>query len=456
MSTRVIIFAVVGLAAVIASTFFVFKSMSHWVKNTVENTHTRTERDQSKPWIEVIRPQVVAYEEVSGGKSRALRTGDEVEIGKIIETDSGGLATVHFPDGSVLRLDSATRVTLEQAEFNPGSERLITKVFLAGGRVWSKVLILVTPDSLWEVRTSNAVATVRGTAFDVTMREGKARVIGSKHTVSVRPVDPLTHEVLPTEAVVTSDTFVDISEKDIPLIKEGKTLLAAKKVTDEILADPWVKSAKEEDRQYDRQIEELRGQGFEGKALREEFREKIRERFEGEMSLEPRDAGASPDTKAMPEQREEKANLLPEQKERTDTEEKQTPDKTILKEDRSTGLPSTASAPGRPVLTIQPQRNLKGIVEGDRVQFEAVLDLADGTTRIVTTQVQWKVLGSIGRMASPGVFLAVLGSDVSEFGTASGAVVATWKDPKSGEEILGKSAIFNVEAKIETNTNTDG
>ncbi|TSC77761.1 MAG: hypothetical protein G01um101429_964 [Parcubacteria group bacterium Gr01-1014_29] len=449
MSIRVITFVLIGLAAVIGGIFFALRTASH----PAENMHIPAKRDLYKPWIEVIRPHVAAYEET--GKSHVLRNGDEVELGKMIETDAGGLATIHFPDGSVLRLDSATRVTLEQAEFNPESERLIAKIFLASGQVWSKVLILVTPDSLWEVRTSNAVATVRGTAFGMTMREGRTSVIGSEHSVSVRPVDPLTHQTLSSEAVVTPDTFVDINEKDIPLINEGTLSLAAKKVTDEILADPWVKSAKEQDTQYDQQIEELHGKGLEDKSLREEFREKIREQFEKGISPEGSDAGASPDTKTMPEQREEKANLLPEQKERTDAEEKQTSNKAIRKKNRSIGLAS-ASAPQPPVLTIRPQGNLKGVVEGDRVRFKAVLALPDGKTRIVTADAQWSVLGSIGKMASPGVFLAKLGSDVSEFGTAPGAVIAIWKDPKSGEEILGKSAIFNVEAKIETDINTDG
>ena len=50
------------------------------------------------------------------------------------------------------------------------------------GQAWSKIISLATPDSVWEVRTSTAVATVRGTAFG--MGTDGNPVIGSENKVA--------------------------------------------------------------------------------------------------------------------------------------------------------------------------------------------------------------------------------------------------------------------------------
>lgn len=406
MSARIITVGILGLVIVIGGSLFVLGKALHPIASspTAEKEQTLTQNVQTKAWIEVLRPHVVAYEKRDGGKSRTVNTGDDAETGNMLETDAAGLAVVHFPDGSLLRLDAATQVVLDQATFDNEDHGLTAQIFLFSGKVWSKVLTLVTPGSLWEVRTSNAVATVRGTAFGVATLKGEVRIIGSENTVSVHAIDPETKEVLKAEALVTPDTFLKINAKDISLMKEQKMVLAAQKATKEILADPWVRNAKAEDKKYDQKIKELREHGLESDALREKIRAEAKKEREKQAPAEQQS-----ETQKQPQK-----------------------------------------------LTIRIPESLDNVFEGKHLRFDAVLTLSDGNTRIVTAEAQWKVIGSIGKMESPGVFVGELGPDVSEFGSASGAVIAVWKDPESGESLLGKSPIFRVDAQVEQNTNTDG
>lgn len=423
MSIRVGAFLLVGFLLAAGSVFFALKKSSPIATSPVENKKVAgTER---MPWIEVVRPQVVERGTGNGEETRILKTGDEVALGKMIETDAQGIANIYFPDGSVLRLDTNTKIVLDEARLNPEDQELIARIFLSSGRVWSKVLALLTPSSLWEVKTSNAVATVRGTAFGVSTLDGKTSIIGAERTVAVRAIDPETRKTIGKEVVVAPDKLVEILQKDIALIQIGKKELAVEKASEKILADPWIKNAKEEDRQYDERIKQLKAGGLEERMLRQELQEKIR----GELKTEEPPAEKEP----------VKDNLL----------EKSIPPE-IIKE-------QSGITPQRPAtLTIRISTDLQNVIEGKRIKFSAMFTGSDGQMHDVTTDARWMVIGSIGTMVAPGIFFAQLGPDVSEFGSASGTITAIWKNPKTGEAMLAKSPVFRVEAKIEEPTNTDG
>ena len=106
-------------------------------------------------------------------------------------------------------------------------------------------------------------------------------------------------------------------------------------------------------------------------------------------------------------------------------------------------------------LIIVPDRVLGEIVEEETINFKATL-INNGIKRDVTTEVEWKVVGFIGGINSQGVFTAMLSPDVAEYGEGSGTVIAIWKDTKTDEALLGKSAVFKVKAKAIFDSNTQG
>src|SRR3989344_3550950 len=105
-----------------------------------EPSDTATETGDSAinatAWVEVISPTVSAVAETK----TELKSGDEVKSGATIETDKTGLAVIHFPDGSLARIDSETTLTLDETRYDPTDRTLRVKISLALGRVWSKIV----------------------------------------------------------------------------------------------------------------------------------------------------------------------------------------------------------------------------------------------------------------------------------------------------------------------------
>jgi hypothetical protein len=99
-------------------------------------------------------------------------------------------------------------------------------------------------------------------------------------------------------------------------------------------------------------------------------------------------------------------------------------------------------------MVVTTSASLSKVTEQDVLSFKAVVHFKDGTTKDVTTEASWQVLGPVGSITANGVFTAALEPDVAEFGEGSGAIVATWQDPASGEEVLGKTYIFEVDAYV--------
>lgn len=432
---------VITLAAIGA--FFAFKNLPGKEANISSGPIPETlEKPKlpARPWLEVIRPKI--FKSDNQNQSRIeLNTGDELQDGDVLEADRRGLAIAHFPDGSVLRVDSESKFTLEETSFDPQSEKLTAKIKLASGRLWSKVLALATPDSLWEVKTTNAVATVRGTAFGFESLSGRSRILGSEETVTVGALDPTTGEaVKDAEVKIAANKFVEIKDEDIKKFIQKPKLLAVRDAPAEILSQDWVRRYKAEDETYNRKIEELRRESnLEGRELRELFRQSIYEQFKNELT--PRESTPAEGEKANGN--ETGAAI----KSRGGSNE------ALPQTERGVQNRSGSEARSLEIIT---RNNLDQVTDGDELAFEAVLTLDGGRRQNVTADAAWRVLGPAGRIIRPGVFQAKLDDSVSELGQAPGTIIATWRDKETGENLIGRSAVFNVRARVEKNIEREG
>ena len=215
---------------------------------------------------------------------RELQTGDELISTTTIETDKSGMVNIYFPDGSVARSEASTRFTLREASYDPKNEKLIVKIELAAGRGWSKIIHLATPDSLWEVRTSNAVATGRGTAFGFGYFNGRSRIFGSEHEVSVAALDPETNTAIQgTERTVSPNKLFEVKEGDVKKIKTNPRLAAIVDIPEDLKNEEFVKRNEDADRVIDQKLNELKGSGLEDKEVRNVFREDSIKQFREEI-----------------------------------------------------------------------------------------------------------------------------------------------------------------------------
>jgi hypothetical protein len=447
----IVLIILLGAALVVG----VFYILNQTPEKKVEVIPPITLSQITKPWIEVAKPAV--YElKPDGAKIRELQTGDELNPGNIVETNNGAMANIHFPDGSVARLEEKTKLVLDEALFEHQTEKLTVRINLLIGRVWSKIIALATPDSLWEVKTANAVATVRGTAFGVGFSEGRSQIMGSQNEIKAAAVDPKTKELIKgTERAVLPDKLFEVETEDIPALKINPQLAVVKVVSKEMAKEDFFQRNKENDAVIDQKLEKLEKAGLPEKEVRQEFRKEIFEEFkekieERRMEIEKIESAAEQD----------KIQLTPE----TDLKIAPKEDSKPAAEPGSELAPTLQSptetikeAVKEPVsLAVVTKNTLSAIIEEDIIAFEAIVTMSDGSKVNVTASAKWQVLGQIGQIDRNGVFTAKLAPEIAEAGEASGAVVATWVDSATGEVFLGKSQIFKVGAKFEIPTIREG
>lgn len=245
-------------------------------QNNIENEDVLSDEGEVRPWIEVLSDSV-RMQTADGWQD--LQTGDQVENGAIISSDVNGLANIHMPDGSSIQLDSNSEITLEQADYADESDSLKVKIRLTAGRVWSKIIELATTDSYWEVETSNAVASVRGTAFGMEYGDDETQVIGSENTVEVEAWDSATGETLGRTPVVArkilaikKQTLLDLRARRADLAGE------VREAGEDIQSRPWVKRAVVADQLLNRKIEALRERGMENIEIKRTIRRELLER----------------------------------------------------------------------------------------------------------------------------------------------------------------------------------
>lgn len=201
-----------------------------------------------KAWVEVVNRGVYLVN-ADGTLGSELKTGDEVQSGQTLMTDNVGLANLYFSDGSVVRLETQTKIDLKDFEYFSGNKTLKVKIFLQSGRIWSRIKALMTTQSYWEVQTANAVAAVRGTSFGVVYVPGQTTIIGSVHLINVNAVDPQTKQLIEhNTAYVGEEQYIKINDQDIAGLKrEIKLTSKIKPYTQAIINDAWVIKSKSQD-----------------------------------------------------------------------------------------------------------------------------------------------------------------------------------------------------------------
>lgn len=100
---------------------------------------------------------------------KQARSGQTLAAGDSVKTFSSTEATISFPGGSELRLDENTEIKIDAS-----SEGNIS-IFQTLGRTWSRVINLLGVVN-YEVKSSNMVATVRGTAFSTEVTNDETNV----------------------------------------------------------------------------------------------------------------------------------------------------------------------------------------------------------------------------------------------------------------------------------------
>lgn len=365
-------------------------------------------------WIDIVSSKVSIIDD-SGVFVKDLATGDAIPSGTTIKTDATGKGSIYFSDGSSIKIEPNTVLKVSEGTYDSKSGTLKVKVTLDSGKIWNKITNLATPESHWEAKTGSAVATVRGTAFILEYTaKGETNVVTVEHNVSVTPLDPDTGEEMP-------GADVEVKESESLNLKQDQIKV--------------LKALTKEERET-RKETILKRQILESKTL---------ESLKAE--LETKDEDSAEDDTGI--KIETKPNTVPTTNKDVNTQTKTSPPTT------NTNITAPAGVSKVTGLKLINKAGIIKLTEGNSLTLDAELQFSDGTSKIVTDKCVWQVLGSIGAIARPGMFKAALGSDVSEIGTAFGAVTATYKT-EDGKEFTAKSEIITVTGAVDSNQDTRG
>ncbi|MES2953392.1 MAG: FecR family protein [Patescibacteria group bacterium] len=403
----------------------------------------------------IVRGHVFLFEADGATKKAELKDGDAVEKGSTLGTEAATHANVVFPDGSALRLDEKSRITLTDGAYDPASGKLSAKITLLAGNIWSKIVSLATPDSTWEVTTPHAVATVRGTAFGTSLVKGKTSFVGNEHTVALRIVHPKTKKALPDAELMLGEgkaiDITDISVQKIALaVTQGKKLatvlpeeIRTVPLSPEIKARAWVKEALTEDTLLNKRVDELRKKN----PLETEFRIELRKTIEQDLRLrieqkpllEPTAGSVKTPVPTVTPIRQTAPTSI-----QTTTRTETTNTTSVSQPAGTTATPTTVK------FAIKPSRAFTSLTEGESVSFTLYRTGANGVPEKVSAGFRWKVIGGVGAIGADGVFTAKLDSSVSEAGEAPGTIAAILVNPETGKEDVISSGFFKVQASAAT------
>lgn len=104
------------------------------------------------------------------------KIGDELSVGDVVETGSNGTAVIQWLDRGESRLSTSTRIQIDGLSQDQ-NDAIDLRLRLETGRIWMRVQSLLDLESTVSMQTSDVVATVRGTSFDLSKPEGKETTI---------------------------------------------------------------------------------------------------------------------------------------------------------------------------------------------------------------------------------------------------------------------------------------
>jgi hypothetical protein len=163
-----------------------------------------------------------------GSKSGVLaKKNDRIAKGGELKVADKSRVELRFADGTVMRFAQNTSVKMDEVMYDGKTGDKKVRVDMGGGKVWANVKKLATADSRVEVKTTNAVAGVRGKVYDGSVDvSGTAREAPKPPAPTGGPVEvpgphvvpPPYHEVTMEEwhVIVKSFQQVTISPQGVP------------------------------------------------------------------------------------------------------------------------------------------------------------------------------------------------------------------------------------------------
>jgi hypothetical protein len=146
-------------------------------------------------WPGATTPQMATLEQTEGPVQilptgsdtwQPASAGDPVKAGDRVATGPLASVTLAFFDGSTTVLQAETKITLVRSSTERGGSSKVIVLRQEVGQTYSRVQPLLDPGARFEIETSAAVASVRGTEFALDVEpDGRTLVMVTEGTVDV-------------------------------------------------------------------------------------------------------------------------------------------------------------------------------------------------------------------------------------------------------------------------------
>ncbi len=185
-------------------------------------------------------------EKQTDSKWSTVVSGSALNPGDIIRTQDNSWATISLSNGSEIRLDANTQITLK-------SDNDHITLFQKTGRTWSRIARLLGVGESFEIESDTTLATVRGTAFTVDVDSDKSMVDTDDGEVEVAAIEQVGQERKTLSKIKVEKGFsAGVAKKDIVDIKLGKKQIIKQVINDELKNSDWFKK----NRQHDIKLQE--------------------------------------------------------------------------------------------------------------------------------------------------------------------------------------------------------
>ncbi len=216
-----LIFGGVGLAIILII-------LGIWLLGNKKEPQKNTEINSIEQPVTVspLEP-TVSITEATSSTFAEIKEAVKTNVGSKIKTGSSGRALIESSSAHQTLIDYNTEITITD---DSKSEKK-TKIALVSGAVWARLGKVFDSGEYYEVKTSNAVATVRGTSFGVWYFNGLTTIAVTEGSIFLSAVDPKTGQTIPNSEVV-----IKAGEK-ATVNAEGKIVIS--KITNADKNEPW-------------------------------------------------------------------------------------------------------------------------------------------------------------------------------------------------------------------------
>jgi hypothetical protein len=152
--------------------------------------------------VTTISSDVLVKLSENGSFENVLREA-EAEEGAVVKTLENGRALIEVADALHATVDFNSEFSIEHLNKEKNQSRIVLK----SGQIWSRVEKTLEQGEFYEIKTQNGVATVRGTEFNVSYKDGLTSIDVAEGEVTLSRIDEETQEIVPD-----SETFVRVGE----------------------------------------------------------------------------------------------------------------------------------------------------------------------------------------------------------------------------------------------------